>query len=306
MFSALTFTATACAVGQIIGMLFIPFMASRMLSYKWDYLNKYWWDQCAKLEDFRSSNPNSFPTPKDEGSIGALGIWYKDAITQGKKGELTKEQVFALEKRCEANLRLSADAVSKLRSQSDLKRDYTLEPSLGMRIVCGICMAAALGLTAFSQNGTWAQSVASTCLAAVALSVLGIAALCDFKARILPWELALGVLFAGAAYQLVSYGPQTALYSLVIAGACGLLLTLVTKAFPQVMGLGDVRTIPAIVCLCGINGIVAFVISLAAALVVFVMVGAATRRIKSLHDRIAMGPCLFIAAACGLVLPALI
>jgi Flp pilus assembly protein protease CpaA len=167
-------------------------------------------------------------------------------------------------------------------------------------------MAAALGLTAFSQNGTWAQSVASTCLAAVALSVLGIAALCDFKARILPWELALGILFAGAAYQLVSYGPQTALYSLVIAGACGLLLTLVTKAFPQVMGLGDVRTIPAIVCLCGINGIVAFVISLAAALVVFVVVGAATRRIKSLHDRIAMGPCLFIAAACGLVLPTLI
>ncbi len=306
MFSTLTFAAGACAIGQIIGMLFIPSMAARMLSYKWEQLNKWWWDQCAKLEDYLMVNPNSFPTPKDEGSLGALGIWYNNAITQGQKGELTREQVFALEKRCDAKLHLREKQISELRSQADLEQDYTLVPSLGMRIVCGVGVATSYILLSLSCSEPKSQAIASLSLAAIALFALGISALCDYKARILPWEMAACVLVIGFAYQLVSFGFQQACYSLLLAGMCGGMLMLATKAFPQMMGMGDVRTIPTLMCLVGTRGVAVFVVALAVSLLVFVAAGALTKRIKSLKDRIAMGPCLFIATVCALALPGLL
>ncbi len=96
------------------------------------------------------------------------------------------------------------------------------------------------------------------------LAVLGLACmqttvLCDFKARIIPWELSLVACVFGTLFSLVEYGASELALSLGLAlCALGVLETVRLLARrcgrPEPIGAGDLRLLPALFLFCGCAG----------------------------------------------------
>ena len=142
-------------------------------------------------------------------------------------------------------------------------------------------------------GAAWAGAVtwAAFALAMLAGTIVLCALACDLRARILPWELCLALLATGCAYGLVIRGPTALAASLAAAAiAVGVLVAVRAAAShagrDEPIGAGDLRLMPGLFAMCGIQGSLTGALTCSVAMGVAALVVLACRAAKGMQRRI--------------------
>lgn len=191
-----------------------------------------------------------------------------------------------------------------LRTDDDEKASYSWSPKLPARVLCG-----ALGAAAFVAAGLLPLALAQKGIfCAMAVAAL-MAAACDVKKKIIPWQLCAAIGVLAVAWQVLAGFAALGL-AVLLAALLTLLFTCAGAIAARLgsadsIGGGDLRMIGPVVLACGWPGVVwggvaALAFSLAA-LVALAATGKLHRRTK-----VPFGPTLAVWLVVGMLLGALV
>lgn len=104
------------------------------------------------------------------------------------------------------------------------------------------------------------SALAAGLFALAAVAVLAVASICDVRAHVIPYELSLSLYPIAAGYQLFANGWVGLLVSAAIVLICLGVFLLASRIYEawrhrDPVGMGDMRTIPAVAMLSGTDGI---------------------------------------------------
>lgn len=282
----------SAAVGMVAGAVAVPLLANAALKRAYRRSLKWWNDSLHGFKRFQMQHTGACPKPSAAGSEGALGIWLVDAQAQAKRKTLTHERAEALR---EAGVTLAPDASA--RSEREQARRCSFSPNALQRtalaLACGVWFGAlpACGLPVHL---------------ALPLGLCGIAmaagVVCDVRARMIPLECCVCLLFAGAVFQLLNAGISGLVAGLVAAAAVLAVCWVanrIARGMGGSVGQGDVRCMVALAVASGPASLVGAAACYIAASV-FSLGGLASRRLRR-KDGIPMAPFLALWLAFGTV-----
>lgn len=144
--------------------------------------------------------------------------------------------------------------------------------------------------------------------AMLAIAILAVASICDARAHVIPYELSLSLYPIAAGYQLFANGWFGLVVSAFLALVCLGVFVLASRIYEawrrrDPVGMGDMRTIPAVAMLSGAEGL-AFGLA-ACCLSMAAVVGASMIRGKAdMKTSVAMCPYLAVWAVVALAVQA--
>lgn len=288
-----------------VGLHAAPKLADAMLARKLDgWLD--WFDRgAAAYTAWREKEPSREPNPRSKDSAERrLAAWRRDVATQAASGALPRK---LYDKAAAAGVPFaeSIDRAS-LPSMEALEGKYGPSASAApaRRCALGLALAAGVSVLAMGPAAFSLRMAATLSLEGVLLCLAGVSALCDERARVLPFELSYAcyplALAAAAtvsgAHGLVDAAVGMALCFVAMSGSAWVVG--LAKGIPGAGG-GDRRLAPALAAACGMPGAAVFMVA-AYALYLVAAAPALARREATLSSRAPLGLWLLAGLGCGL------
>lgn len=200
-----------------------------------------------------------------------------------------------------------------LLSDKDRAEQYSLELSLGLKVLSALACGAVFFLITFAPlflDEYASVTPAMQAFWAVFFAVSYVITLMDLKARIIPWELCGALLILGIAYQGLFFGIKPLLISVVVGIIVYIVFELLEKALAAFgnlgsIGGGDMRILIPIIVSLGVPNVFYGLLAMSVALVVFWLVGKIARKINR-KTLIPLAPFFTIWLMSGLILPYII
>lgn len=295
------YAAIWAAAGVVAGCVLVPRAATSLLASKRARMKRRWADSTAAWSEFVASNGRE-PSSSARGAEGALGIWAADARRQAACGDLSREQMHDL--RSIGAVSDSPPLVEAEFGDEDVDRAFASTTTASERILCAALLAAWFAAARLSPA---AYAVPPCPFLASAAFLVAVAACCDVRAKVLPFEISFSLYPLAAASAMLSGGLEGLAGSVLCALAAwaafafaSLLYTARGRIDP--VGMGDMRTVPAIAMLSGPDGcaagLAACCVTMAARCAAGMLSGKLTRASK-----VAMGPYLALWGLIGTAAP---
>ena len=231
----------------------VPFLSKLLLTWRRRAYEKWFDGSASEVLSFRLKNGRA-PSSKAPGHEGALGVWAEGLQRMAVDRSISRSQAASAFDALGNNPFLDTFELDTLPSDKRLREEFSvpLEPRM-----FGPCVAL-MTLCGFACSLAHMSLVATALYAVIAFFSAALA-LCDLRSRTIPFVLPLSLAAIGAAFQWVSFGLQgladAALLALAFGGAL-LLTAFIGSALrkSQVVGMGDVLTMPAVVLCAGVPG----------------------------------------------------
>lgn len=296
------------ALGAAFGGILAPALSSSILADKEAKIRAHNEAKLSEYAAFKAAHPDREPSAAADAAEDALAAWRRGAIASIKGGTWPREwaEAFAAAGGCDP----ASPTVAALRPASEHFGKYRKAPSAAA-VACSAVGCAVFGALyglghPFCPHGPYALAQAAELSA---FGVVAAAALCDARAKIIPFGLSWGLwalaiasaLLRGGLWGLASAAKGALAVSAVLLVAWAA-LRLAGKT--RTAGKGDIRTIPAIGALCDpIAAVAGFGAAVALQGAWGVLLVATGRMGKD--DPIPMGPFLALWLGAALALPAL-
>lgn len=291
--------ALGAMAGGIAGWMLVPKTADILLRRAHRRAAAWWWGCLEAYREFARAHPGRVPALSAPGEEGALALWRDDAVRSAKEGSLSRERALAL-----AGVGIDAEADAegdaRLLDEEERRRRCTFAPHCWQRAACaagGAGACAGLGMLVACGGA----SMPEACTLLLCAFAMGVAVVCDLRARTLPLETCALLAVAGALFQLFAQGvagvAAGAACAVVVVGGCLVANRVAGRRGKTAVGYGDVRCMAALSLACGATAPLGFAACYACA-GAFSLGGLALRRLVP-SDGIPMAPFLALWLACG-------
>ncbi len=251
MSASIIFVIVAFALGYAV----VPSATKELLIFKYKQINKDW---ASNLKDYANHVRFVRRKPALDGERVEKGMaqWGARQVALVNGNKLSYEKVAALRRTgVIGHSAREPDEALALPREREVEQTYHLHCTIGMRLVCGLCLASVAALLAMGG----ANPIA--CISGLAAGAAMVSTyLCDMRARIIPWQLCYGFGFASLIFAASSGGGIEGV-GISVACAAGMYLALcLANQMMQFLhgspaiGDGDLRFIPMICIFSGLSG----------------------------------------------------